>query len=283
MRRGVSARSRLRATRQARAAADRELRVGVRELRLDGLGRDEQSLGDLAVAEPTGGHPRGAQLGGGQRVAGRSAALTSRPRPARDQLRAGSLGERAAPRAARGRSACVKRSRAALALAARPEPDAEIHQCAGVLESSRRARQDLDRLAQTKSDRSRPASSRPLTRTARRPWRRGAPNAIASASSRLAKLPGLVAAPERQQRRARRPATQSVCHAQLPAGGGHSAIRIEQVREARSSSPAAIRTRPRCASRIDVERQRRTAAVELDRFDERRRRPHTAALEQHDR
>jgi hypothetical protein len=52
-----------------RAAGDPELAIHAAEVRLGGLGGDEQRLGDLAIGEAIGGEPGDTQLAGGQRVA----------------------------------------------------------------------------------------------------------------------------------------------------------------------------------------------------------------------
>ena len=51
------------------ATGDVELAVDPAQVRLGGIGGDEQRLGDLAVGEAFGGEPRDAQFAGGERVA----------------------------------------------------------------------------------------------------------------------------------------------------------------------------------------------------------------------
>ena len=55
--------------RELAAASDIELALDPIEVRLGGLGGDEQRLCDLAIGEAIGGEPRDTQLAGGERVA----------------------------------------------------------------------------------------------------------------------------------------------------------------------------------------------------------------------
>src|SRR5262249_23115729 len=77
-----------------------ELAVCVTQVHLDGLHAQEQRLGDLPVGEPFVGHRRDPPLTRGQCIAA-GRALTARPRSAREQLRAGALGDQRAPAGAR--------------------------------------------------------------------------------------------------------------------------------------------------------------------------------------
>jgi hypothetical protein len=83
--------------RELAAAGDLELAVHAAEMRLSGLGRDEQRLCDLAIRQALGGEPRDPQLAGGQRIAAGDR-MAPRLRARSDQLRARVAGD--PPRAA---------------------------------------------------------------------------------------------------------------------------------------------------------------------------------------
>ena len=115
------------------ARVELELPVGVAQVPFHGLGRDEQTLGDVAVAHAARRELGHLALARGQRL-GAAQALAARARPGRHQLLARARLERRGLTALRQVHAGAEALAGLAALAATPELGAEVDQPARPVE-----------------------------------------------------------------------------------------------------------------------------------------------------
>ena len=249
-------------------------------MHLDGAQRDEQRLGDLAVAHALGGQPRDAQLAGGQRVDA-GAHDAARPRARRDELRR-----------VRARPAVVRRSGArapcprAAARARRPACRArrmrrpELDERAGVLERARPSSRASARSRAAATARS-PRSTQPeraqrdAERARRRPSgaRARPPRARERARARLRVVVAAARAPGRSGRRTSPGSTDATARRGARAPRSRRSPRRGDPARA-AAEPRACRTKfARKCSAISPSRPASASAarrlLELARLDER--------------
>ena len=130
---------------QLRSPLDPKLGVRMGKVRLNGLGGDEQGLGDLPIGKSVGGHADRAQLGGSECI-GTTQRLPPRPRARYHQLLARPLGKGERPAPVRDVESPGERRASLRALAALAQPDTEVDQRSRMIEPRRRGIEPCDRL-----------------------------------------------------------------------------------------------------------------------------------------